>query len=136
MVFHEVSLTITDFVRKKFKGKELICIPRYNNLPIRPDIISVLKFRKNEKYIMGWLIGECKVGKVDAADFRQALHYASISQAYEAYLFFTGVLSKEVTDSVKVGGHLYLGTNRWGKPVRKRLIFVKYDGVRFIKSIF
>lgn len=135
MVFHGVSLIITEFLHKKFKGEQLICIPRYNDLPIRPDIIGVLKFRKNEDYIMGWLIGECKVGKVNVADFRQAVYYANISQAYEAYLFYSGVFSKEVTGSIKVGGHLYLGANRWGKPVKKRLIFIQYNGVRFRKSI-
>lgn len=134
-VFHGVGLTITEYLHKKFKGDQLTSIPYYNELPIRPDIVGILKFRRNEDFSLGWLIGECKVGKVNTSDFRQAVYYANISRAYESYLFYRGLLSKEVEDSIRTGGHLYQGINRWGKPVRKRLIIVKHDGVRFIKIL-
>ena len=136
MVFHGIGLTVTQFLHKKFKGRELVCIPHYDELPIMPDIIGILKFHKNnEDTLMGWIIGECKVNKVNVADFRQAVSYANVSHAYEAYLFYFGNLSNQVIKLIKAGGHLYQGTNKWGKIVTKRLIFVKYDGVRFAKTI-
>lgn len=85
---------------------------------------------------MGWIVGECKVGGVNASDFRQAVHYANIAGAYEAYIFYEGALSKEVSDSINAGGHLYLGMNRWEKPVKKRLLFVGYENNRLIRKNF
>lgn len=134
IVFHGLSFTISEFLHKKFKGQELVSIPRYNSLSIRPDIIGLIKFESNnEQSIMGWVIGECKADKVNAADFRQAVHYANVSGAYEGYLFFGGDLSREVMDSIKAGGHLYGGTNKWGKAVTKQLIFIKYEDEKFVK---
>lgn len=134
IVFHEVGLTITEYLHKKFKGNQLTCIPYYNELPIRPDIISIIKFRQNNDFGLGWLIGECKVGKVNMSDLRQAVYYANVSKAYESYLFYTGFLSKDIENAIKTGGHLYQGTNKWGKLVNKRLIIVRYDGSKFNKS--
>jgi len=136
MVFHGINLTITQFLHRKFKGDQLVCIPRYNDLAIRPDIIAVIKFPQNEGHIMGWIIGECKVGGVSVADFRQAVHYANIAGAYEAYMFYGEILSREVLDSIDAGGHLYLGMNKWGKTVKKRLLFVEYKDNRLIKKSF
>lgn len=134
MVFHGLSFTISDFLHKKFKGSELVCIPRYNSLSIRPDIIGLAKFEQNnEQSVIAWIIGECKADRVNAADFRQAIHYANVAGAYEGYLFYDGHLSREVIDSIKAGGHLYTGTNKWGKAVRKQLIFVKWEDEKFVK---
>jgi hypothetical protein len=135
IVFHGIGLTITEYLHKKFKGNQLICIPYYNELQIRPDIIGILKFNRNGDFGLGWLIGECKVGKVNTSDLRQAVYYANTSKAYESYLFYNGILSKEVEDLIKTGGHLYQGINKWGKTVKKRLIIVKHDGNRFVKSL-
>lgn len=136
MVFHGISLTITQFLHRKFKGEQLVCIPRYNDLAIRPDVIGVTKFPKNEGYTMGWIVGECKVGRPNASDFRQAVHYANVTGAYEAYMFYEGTLSREVLDSINTGGHLYSGTNKWGRTVKKRLLFVEHEDDRLIKKIF
>lgn len=134
MVFHGLSFTISDFLHKKFKGSELVSIPRYNSLFIRPDIIALTKFEpNNEGSVIAWVIGECKADRVNVADFRQAVHYANVAGAYEGYLFYEGDLSREVIDSIKAGGHLYRGTNKWGKAVMKQLIFVKYEDEKFAK---
>lgn len=135
MVFHGLSFTISEFLHRKFKGQNLVCIPHYSTLSIKPDVIALMKFNLNDRAnILGWIIGECKIGGVTVADFRQAVHYANIAEAYEGYLFYEGQLSREVLDSLHGGGHLYRGTNKWGKPVMKKLIFVKYEDKKFIKS--
>jgi len=135
-VFHDIGLTLSEFVRKKFKGEQLTRIPKYQEISIRPDIIALLITLKNQDFKLGWIISECKVGKVNVADFRQALHYANIAEAYNAYLFYFGELSREVLEAINKGGHLYTGTNKWGRTVKKRLIFVKYENNRFIKKSF
>ena len=134
MVFHGINLTITQFLHRRFKGNTLARIPLYNELTIRPDIIGLIKFIRNEGYVLGWVVGECKVGGVNSADFRQAIHYANIAGAYEAYMFYEGILSREVLESIDAGGHLYIGTNRWGRTVKKRLLFVEYEDNRLVKK--
>jgi len=136
IVFHDIGLTLSEFVRKKFKGEQLTCIPKYQELSIRPDIVALLITLENKVFKLGWIISECKVGKVNAADFRQAIHYANVAEAYIAYLFYCGGLSQEVLEAIRTGGHLYTGTNKWGRTVKKRLIFVKYENNRFVKESF
>ncbi|MEM3566123.1 MAG: hypothetical protein QXK18_04545 [Candidatus Bathyarchaeia archaeon] len=35
------------------------------------------------------------------SDFRQAMYYSNLSKAYESYLSYTGVISKEVKEIIK-----------------------------------
>ena len=135
-VFHDLGLTLSEFVRKQFKGKQLTCIPKYQELSIRPDIVALMITLENKDFKLGWIISECKVGRVNAADFRQAIHYANVAEAYIAYLFYFGELSKEVLEAIRTGGHIYTGMNKWGRTVKKRLIFVKSENNRFVKKSF
>ena len=135
-VLHNMGLTLTQFVRKKYKGKKLICIPKYDELPIRPDVVALAVINKNKEKTLGWIIGECKVSSLSSTDLRQAVYYANQAEAYEAYLFYEGSLSKEVRDLIKTGGHSYLGTNKWGKSVRKRLMIKIYENGRFTKTLY
>ena len=135
-IFHNMGLTLSRFVREKFKGEQLIRIPKYQELSIRPDIIALMIISKNEGLNLGWIISECKAGKVNMADFRQTIHYATVAGAYVAYLFYHDDISQEVLEAINTGGHLYDGTNKWGRTVKKRLIFVRYKNNRFIKTSF
>ncbi|MFQ6116293.1 MAG: hypothetical protein ACE5NG_19725 [bacterium] len=127
LVFHNLSMTITQYLYRNFKGKELTRIPHHGELEIRPDIIAINIFPNDKQPILTWMIGECKSDKVSIGDFGQAIRYANRAEAYEAYLFYDGYLSRDVKTSIRSGGHLYSGINRWGKPVQKMLILMKYE---------
>lgn len=132
LVFHGLDGTLTTYLHKKFKGTELTDIPYYNALPIRPDLIALVSIDK-EKSVL-WIIGECKASNVTSAALRQAKYYAEATHAYEGYVFYGGKLTKEVKEAVISGGHIYQGTNRWGKSVKKRLIFIKYENKQFTRT--
>ena len=136
LVFHNMGLTLSQFLFKKFKGSQLTSIPHYKELAIRPDIIALLRLKSDCNDILEWVVGECKVNGVSAGELGQAVRYANASRAYEAYLFYQGELSRETIEAIKAGGHLYDGTNRWGKIVKKRIVFVKYHYHKFSKIIF
>ena len=131
-----MSLTLTQFLEKNYKGKDLIHIPKYSELSIRPDVVALAVINKNKEKTLGWIIGECKFSSLSSADLRQAVYYANVAEAYEAYLFYGGTLSKEVRDLIKAGGHLYMGTNKWQKSVRKRLMIKIYENGRFTKTLY
>ena len=135
-ILHNMGLTLTQFVEKKYKGKELVRIPKYGELSIRPDVVALAVINKSKEKTLGWIIGECKFSSLSSADLRQAVYYANVAEAYEAYLFYGGTLSKEVRDLIKAGGHSYLGINKWGKPVRKRLMIKVYENDRFTKTLY
>jgi hypothetical protein len=130
-----MGLTLTQFLKKKFKGKELVSIPKYSELPIRPDIVALAVLNKNDENILGWIIGECKVSGLTTGDLRQAVYNSGIAEAYESYLFLEGSLSEEAKKLIETGGHSYSGTNRWGKPVKKRLIIIIYENGRFSRTL-
>lgn len=136
IVFHNMGLTLTEFLRKNYKGKELVSIPKYDELSIRPDVVALALIKKNQEKTLSWIIGECKVSPLSSADLRQAVYYASVSEAYEAYLFHEGSLSREVFDLIKAGGHSYMGINKWGSLVRKRLMIKIYENSRFTKTLY
>lgn len=136
MLFHDSRLTVSDFLKKNFKGTELVQIPQYDEMHIRPDIIALLILNNQQKKGLGWVVGECKVSSISSEDLRQAVFYANTSKAYEAYLFLTGTLSSEVEKIIESGGHSYLGTNKWGREVRKRVHLRVYENGRFAKTIY
>lgn len=136
LVFHNMGFTLTQFIKKRYIGKELVCIPKYNELSIRPDIVALAIINKNKGKTLGWIIGECKFSSLSSADLRQAVYYANVAEAYEAYLFYEGSLSKEVSDLIKAGGHIYLGINKWGRSVKKRLMIRIYENDRFTKTLY
>lgn len=136
ILFHDVGLTITQFLRVKYKGEELVSIPKYADLSIRPDLIALALINKNGLVTPLWIIGECKVSGLSASDLRQTAYNSGIAEAYESYLFYEGTLSQEVKALIESGsGLLYFGTNKWGKPVRKRLILVLYENGRFVRTV-
>jgi len=120
----------------RYKGKELASIPKYANLSIRPDLIALAVINKNDSGISGWIIGECKVSGLTTGDLRQAVYNSGVAEAYESYLFCEGALTREVKALIESGGHLYSGTNKWGRPVKKRLILKIYENGRFGKTIY
>jgi len=134
IVFHDIGMTVTNFLKRKFKGSQLTSIPKYNSLQIRPDLIAILLSSTDSSEIPLWIIGECKVGRITRGYFRQAKDYADTACSYEAYLFYDNDLSTEVIKAIENGGHIYNGTNRWGKPVRKKIEFVKYSNNKFTKQ--
>lgn len=134
-VFHEIGLTLTQFLIRRYKGEELASIPKYADLPIRPDLIALAVVNKNKSKTFGWIIGECKVSALSVGDIRQAVYYAGIAEAYGGYLFYEGQMTREVKALIQSGGLLYSGTNKWGKPVRKRLVIKIYENCRFSKTI-
>jgi len=131
-----MGLTLTQFLEKNYKGKELIRIPKYSELSIRPDVVALAVINKNKEKTLGWIIGECKYSSLGSGDLRQAVYYANIAEAYEAYLFYGGTLSKEIRDLIKAGGHIYMGSNKWGKLVKKRLLIKVYENGRFTKTLY
>lgn len=136
ILFHDIGLTITQFLRMKYKGEELALVPKYADLSIRPDLIALAVIKKNGSEFPAWIIGECKVSGLSAGDLRQAVYNSGIAEAYESYLFCEGALSREVKALIESGaGLLYFGTNKWGKPVKKRLIIKIYENGRFGKTI-
>ncbi|MEM4381258.1 MAG: hypothetical protein QXX19_03430 [Candidatus Caldarchaeum sp.] len=135
MVFHSLSTTLSGYLRKKFRGKTLINIPKHDELHIRPDIIALLIRRDDGHARFLWVIGECKVGEITVNDFRQAKFYFELSNTYEAYLFCGDEVSEEVRILVRKGAHVYNGTDRWGNIIRKRVIFLKYKNGTFKKLI-
>ena len=135
-ILHNMGLTLTQFLEKNYKGTDLIRIPKYSDLSIRPDVVALAVINKNKEETLGWIIGECKFSSLSVVDLRQAVYNANVAEAYEAYLFYGGTLSKEVRDLIKAGGHLYMGTNKWRKPVRKRLMIKIYENGRFTKTLY
>lgn len=124
MVFHDEHKTVTSFILERFKGDLLISIPRYDRLHIQPDIIGLIVLPDNKN--LGWIIAECKIGVVSMSDLRQALYYAQVAKAYEAYLFYDGELTRDATQVLRQGNNKFTAMNIRGKEVEKRLIFVKY----------
>lgn len=136
ILFHDVGLTITQFLRKNYVGERLASIPKYADLSIRPDLIALAVVNKNHSGISGWIIGECKVSGISAADLRQAVYNSGIAEAYESYLFCEGELTREAKALIESGGHLYSGTNKWGRPVKKHLVLRIYESGRFRRTIY
>ena len=135
ILFHDVGLTITQYLKKNYIGEKLASIPKYSELSIRPDLIALAKIKKNHSDISGWIIGECKVSGISAPDLRQPVYNSGIAEAYESYLFGEGELTHEAKSLIQSGGLLYSGTNKWGSPVRKRLVIKTYENARFGKTI-
>lgn len=136
IVFHDIGLTLSQYLLKKFKGKQLTDIPNYNALHIRPDVIALIISRKDNNRQLLWTMGECKVGKISVRDFRQARFYFEVSNTYEGFVFYAGVLSEEVRRLVLRGFDVYNGTNKWGQITKKRMIFVEYVDNVFKKKRF
>jgi hypothetical protein len=122
IILHDLQLTVSEYLKKNFTGNILLSIPKYNEMDVKPDILSIVKLEKGK---LGLVIAECKIN-VGIQDFRQAMDYAERCQSYEAYLVFCGKLSEDVKDRIRMGGNTYCGLNRYGKVVSKKLIIVEY----------
>ncbi len=133
VILHDLKLTVTDYLKRKFSGQYLTAIPRYNKMYVEPDIFGVVRLRKG----LGTIIAECKVGTVNVRDFRQAMDYARTCQSYNAYLIYYGILTKDVKKRIRSGDHFYEGLNDYGKLVSKKLILVEYisDNTFFVRSM-
>ena len=123
MGFHGKGM-LTSFLFKKFKGADLITIPKYDKLFIEPDVIGIINFSN----LKVWIVSECKVD-VRWGDYRQALDYASRSVAYDAGMIYCGPVSETVRKDVLKGGHVYYGMNSKGRIVKKRLKIVKAEKI-------
>lgn len=126
-------MTLAKWLRRKYKGEELSRIPKYASLAIRPDLVGLLNSKSSPKL---WLIGECKVGSVGVGDFRQAIHYANVANAYEGFLFFEGLIATDVKQLINRGEHRFLGTNARGRIASRRLRVVEYRHSRLAELTF
>jgi len=136
MIFHNLGMSLKDFLLKKFDGDDLACIPNYFTLNIRPDIIGILVLPNSERRHRAWIIAECKSKKaIGYSDFRQFADYAQKTNAYGAYFVYNDNLSSEIEDQMRSAG-TYDGMNRWGQITRKRLIITNYENGRFRRRYF
>ena len=125
VILHDLNMTVTEYLKKNFFGKELSLILDYDKMYVRPDIIALVRLRTKH---LALVIAECKVGLVRVSDFRQALDYARVCKSYQAYLVFHGKLSNEVKRRLRVMDNVYEGYNSFSRLVRKFLHVVKYHG--------
>lgn len=125
IILHNLKLTVSEFLKRNFSGETLLNIPRYNEMHVEPDIFGIVKLEKGR---LGTIIAECKVNYVGVDDFRQALDYARTCKSYEAYLVFYGTLSEKVKARIRSGDNVYLGLNKYGKEIRKKMNIVEYRG--------
>jgi len=135
LLFHDLHISVKEYLMSHFAGNELTCIPYYNLLTIEPDIIGILKFSNATNVACCWVVGEAKVKNVGVSDFRQAMFFAQMTHAFEGYLFYDGELSKDVKTLLKNGGHSYDGMNRYGKKVTKYLIVMQHRNGRFYRIL-
>jgi hypothetical protein len=124
IILHNLGLTISEFLKRKFSGEILSSIPRYNEMNVKPDIFSIVRLERGK---LGLVIAECKIN-VGLKDFRQVMDYARTCQCYEAYLAFYGKLSEDVINRIRIKDILYNGLNRYGEIVSKELVIVEYRG--------
>jgi len=134
LVFHGLDGTLTEYLRSEFYGINLTKIPRWDRLHIRPDVIALQEVT-NDRLRWLWIVAECKVGKVSVRDLRQALNYANLTRAYQAYLVFSGKLSKEVEANLENLGHTFVGTSKWGRDVERKLQIIEAEGPRFVAHL-
>jgi len=131
MSFHEIGMTLTSYIRRRFHGEDLSRIPNFARLAIRPDLVGIVAHGSGQ---LGWVIGECKSDKlVNSRDLVVAKNYAEVASAYEGYLFFYGRLTSEAITKIKNGEHMFKGSNEYGDRVNKRLLLMEYlvKGDRF-----
>jgi hypothetical protein len=124
IILHDLQLTVSEYLRRNFTGNVILSIPRYNEMDVKPDILSIVRLEAEK---LGLIIAECKMN-VTIQDFRQTMDYARRCQSYEAYLVFYGKLSENVKDRIRMGDNTYYGLNKYGKVVLKKLIIVEYVG--------
>lgn len=132
MVFHDEHVSLSDWIRTHFRGKELAAIPKYQSLEIEPDIIALVR---RDMVPNTWVMGECKVDVVGVGDYRQALNYPNVANASAGYLFFEGKLAQPVLRLIEQGESTFQGTNTQGRITSKRLMILGFSDGRFRKVL-
>ena len=131
---HELHQTITEYLKSRLIGQDLTRIPLYDQLDLEPDIVGVVKLRRNNDYSLAWITAEVKVNEVNMTDFREALFFAEKTHSYDAFLLYDGRVTKDVARLVKKGGHSLQGVTKWGNPSRKFLSFLRHQDGRFVRN--
>jgi len=127
--FHKEGITLSRYLRKTFFGEELRKLPYLEEVEIRPDIVGIIALP--ETTMWAYVLGEAKTKKVEMSDFRQCMNYMNVAHPYEGYLFYCGKITEEVKRNILADNHKYLGLNKWGKPVTKRVKLLAFKRNRF-----
>lgn len=119
-VFHELGVTLKDYVFKHFNGKDLTRIPNYQSITIKPDVIALIELPEGRKANCAWIVAECKSKRVVTYnDFREFTDQASRTCAYDARLVYDkDHLSAQVFEAF-TSDSFYTGMNKWGARVKK-----------------
>lgn len=127
--FHKEGMTLSRYLRKMYFGEELRKLPYLEGVEIRPDIVGIIALP--ETTMWAYVLGEAKTSKVEMRDFRQCMNYMNVAHPYEGYLFYYGKITQEVKRNILADNHIYLGLNKWGKPVTKRVNLLALKRNRF-----
>jgi len=130
--FHEVGMTLSSYLKKTFFGEELRKLPYLEEVEIRPDIVGIIALPKTD--LWSYVLGEVKAKKVEMKDFRQCMNYMGFAHPYEGYLIFCKRITEEVRRNILADNHKFLGLNKWGKLVTKRVYLLHFKRGRFLNG--
>ena len=122
---HELKLTVTEYLCKRFTSDILRLIPSYEKMDVEPDILALIRLKCD---LLSTVIAECKVDPISVRDLRQALDYARVCRSFQAYLIYFGHLTRPVIKRLRSDDITYSGYNDYGNLTIKRLILVRYYG--------
>lgn len=117
--FHKVGFTLSSYLKRVYFGENLRKLPYLEQIEIRPDIVGIIDLP--EANLWAYILGEAKTKKVGMSGFRQCMNYMNTAHPYEGYLFYCEQISDEVRRNVLADNHKFLGLNKWGRLVTKRI---------------
>lgn len=130
--FHKVGLTLSLYLKKAYFGGDLRKLPYLEEVEIRPDIVGIIALR--EANLWAYVLGEAKTKKIGMSGFRQCMNYMNIAHPYEGYLFFSEQITEEVKRNILADNHKFLGLNKWGRLVTKRVNLLHFKRGRFLNG--
>ena len=130
--FHKVGLTLSSYLKKAYFGEDLRKLPYLEEIEIRPDIVGIIALQGAN--LWAYVLGEAKTKKIDMSSFRQCMNYMNIAHPYKGFLFFSEQITGEVKRNILADNHKFLGLNRWGKLVTKRVNLLHFKRGRFLNG--
>jgi len=127
--FHKEGMTLSKYLRKTFFGEELRKLPYLEEVEIRPDIVGIIDLPETTTW--AYILGEAKTSTVEMSDFRQCMNYMTVAHPFEGFLFYCEKITEEVRRNILADNHKYLGLNKWGKLVTKRVKLAAFKRNRF-----
>lgn len=136
IIFHDLGITLRDFVFKHFRGSRLTDIPNYKSITIKPDVVALIDLPESRRTKCAWIVVECKAKRVVTYnDFREFTDQAIRTNAYDAYLVYDkDHLSPQVLEAFRSDSY-YEGINKWGVLVKKSVKVYEHNNGAFKKLI-